>query len=86
MYTGLIGFLLFVTVMTILVWRIIQLPVLRGENGIAAIFSGGTFAVLLFPIIVTQSVFSNWPGMLFWYSLSLAVTLSRIATAVKESA
>jgi O-antigen ligase len=29
-------------------------------------------AVVLWPAIVTQSIFSNWPAMLFWYSLSIA--------------
>lgn len=40
-------------------------PVLAG--------SGATLAMLLFPVIVTQNIFSNWPGALFWFSAGMAI-------------
>lgn len=40
-------------------------------------------AVLVFPIIVTQSLFASWPAMLFWYSLSLTVVAANYPTMEK---
>lgn len=77
--TGVVGVLLFGLAMALIVYRIIRTYSLRGETGIPTAFALGNMAVLMFPLIVTQSAFSNWPAMLFWYSLSLATCLPRIA-------
>lgn len=77
--TGIIGTSLFIAAMALIIQQL--LPLLKErETSIPAIFSLATFAVLLWPFIATQSVFSNWPAMLFWYSLSLAFCVPRIAS------
>lgn len=38
--------------------------------------SGAALAVLFFPIVVMQGIFSNWPASLFWFSLALAMSLT----------
>lgn len=77
--TGAIGLAFFVMGMACVLREWAREARFSGLAAIPAAFSLGTLAVLLFPLIVTQSAFSNWPGMLFWYSLSLAVCLPRIA-------
>jgi hypothetical protein len=44
----------------------------------------GCFIVLLFPLIATQSVFSNWPALVFWASLSLTMAIVRLVLKEPE--
>lgn len=76
--TGFIGFALFVVSMAAII-RSIGSIFFSDWRIIPSAFMLTTLAVLLFPIMVTQSVFSNWPAILFWYSLSLAVCIPRVA-------
>ncbi|OYV70964.1 MAG: hypothetical protein B7Z72_07010, partial [Gemmatimonadetes bacterium 21-71-4] len=41
-------------------------------------FAYGGYAALTFPFIVTQSAFANWPGILFWYSMALVMSIHRM--------
>lgn len=74
--TGLSGYVIFLTLLLFATW-----PLLRG--GMVARLTGllvaGCFVVLLFPLIATQSTFSNWPALVFWTSLSLAMAIVRLA-------
>jgi O-antigen ligase len=76
--TGLVGFVLFIVAMVSVVrtsFRHIAAPVFLKSP---LIFSIATFCILLWPVIITQSLFTNWPAILFWYSLSLAACYPRI--------
>ncbi len=71
---GIIGLALFMT----FVWFVLRecLGVLRscaGYQRIVAAFAVGSVVVLLFPFVPTQSYFANWPAILFWYALSVAL-------------
>lgn len=74
--TGLSGYVVFLTLLLFATW-----PLLRG--GMVARLTGllvaGCFVVLLFPLIATQSNFSNWPALVFWTSLSLTMAIVRLA-------
>jgi O-antigen ligase len=73
---GLAGYLVFLILLLVAAW-----PLLRGGNvaRLTALLVAGCFVVLLFPLIATQSVFSNWPALVFWSSLSLTVAIVRLA-------
>ncbi len=81
--TGIIGlsiFLLFIFYITKRVYKN-----MRGAENMNLLIHASVLSalvVLLFPIIVTQSHFSNWPALLFWYSLGLAFNTSRLANSV----
>lgn len=81
---GLIGFSLFVLAIGLVLRQFFRECVFSGNACIPAAFSCGTLATLLFPIIVTQSIYSNWPGILFWYALGLALCAPRIARAERR--
>ncbi|WP_296987598.1 O-antigen ligase family protein [Thalassospira sp. UBA1131] len=78
--TGLIGTIPFTIFMVILYW-----------NGAKALFGPrdtrllgglylGVMVMSVFPLSVTQSLFSNWPAMLAWLSIASAVAALRFAT------
>jgi len=78
--TGLIGTIPFTIFMVILYW-----------DGAKALFGPcdtrllgglylGVMVTSLFPLSVTQSLFSNWPAMLAWLSIATAVAALRFAT------
>jgi len=78
--TGLIGTIPFTIFMVILYW-----------NGAKALFGPrdtrllgglylGVMVMSLFPLSVTQSLFSNWPAMLAWLSIATTVAAIRFAT------
>lgn len=75
---GTLGFALFVGTMLLIIRRTLQACRFTGAECIVAVFTAAGLAVVLFPFIVTQSAFSNWPALLFWYSLALAASLPRM--------
>ena len=79
--TGLLGYVVFLLLLLLAAW-----PLLRG--GAVARLTGlliaGCFIVLLFPLIATQSIFSNWPALVFWISLSLTMAIVRLALKEQE--
>lgn len=76
---GLLGYLVFLTLLLVAAW-----PLLRGGMmpRLTGLLVAGCFIVLLFPLIATQSLFSNWPALVFWTSLS--VTMAVVRLALKE--
>lgn len=73
---GGIGFMLFLLALATLCrqgWREGRAQLAQGS--VVPFFSLAAMVVLLFPVMVTQNMFSNWPGVLFWYSLGLAMAM-----------
>ncbi len=68
---GLLAFLLLVAALTRETWRATKAN--RGAGRIMAALSLGVMAMHFFPLMVTQSFFSNWPALLLWYSISIAI-------------
>jgi len=78
--TGLIGTVPFTIFMVILYWN--GAKVLFGPRD-TRLLGGlylGVMVMSLFPLSVTQSLFSNWPAMLAWLSIAIAVAALRFAT------
>ncbi len=74
--TGIIGAGLFVLFAGWCVWRWWQFTRgARGMEGMEAAAVAATLVVLLFPITVTQNLFSNWPGVLFWFTLAFCMAI-----------
>ena len=73
---GLTGYLIFLVLLITAAW-----PLLRGSMTarVTGLLVAGCFVVLLFPLIATQSIFSNWPALVFWASLSLTMAVVRLA-------
>ncbi len=82
--TGIIGLGLFLLALGIMMWQLLREISFTGWTSILTACACTQLAVLLFPLIVTQSQFSNWPGMLFWYSLSLGLCLPRMAVERRQ--
>jgi O-antigen ligase len=78
---GFLGYLLFLGLLLYAAW-----PLLRGSvtARLTGLLVAGCMVVLLFPLIATQSLFSNWPALVFWTSLSLTMAVARLA--LKDSA
>lgn len=56
----------------------------RESKGIYRLLPACAVAVMLvnfFPIMVTQSAFSNWPAILLWYSVAVAFAGMNICKA-----
>ena len=77
--TGLPGIVMFIAAMALILRRFLREASFNGTNAILAAIGLSEFAVLLFPFVVTQSVFSNWSAMLFWYSLGLGMSVLNLA-------
>jgi O-antigen ligase len=77
---GLVGLLLFITMVGLLIRQCLQaLPHYQGIARIIPATALGTLAVHFFPLMVTQSIFSNWPAILLWYSVGMAIAMLNIA-------
>ena len=76
--TGLPGISLFIFSMALILRRLLTEIRFSGIACIIAACALGEFTMLLFPFVVTQSVFSNWSAVLFWYSLSLGMSLPQL--------
>jgi O-antigen ligase len=77
--TGLPGILLFVGAMALILRRFLREAPFSGTRSILTACGLSEFAAVLFPFVVTQSVFSNWSAALFWYSLGLGMSLLQLA-------
>jgi O-antigen ligase len=72
--TGLIGAGIFITFAAWCAWcwwRFARTA--SGTAGMAAAGTGAVMFILLFPVTVTQNLFSNWPGALFWFTLAFSI-------------
>jgi O-antigen ligase len=78
---GLLGYLVFLALLLLAAW-----PMLRGTRPVrlAGLLVAGSLIVLLFPLIASQSLFSNWPALVFWCGLSMTMAATRLA--LKETA
>ncbi len=83
---GLVGFILFV-LFVVLVCRtcIMAIAANAGRYRSVAAFALGSVIVLLFPFVPTQSFFANWPAILFWYALSVALSSLALTRGVRTS-
>lgn len=73
---GLLGYLAFVVLLVLAAW-----PLLRGNTvtRMIGLLVAGSMVLLLFPLTASQSIFSNWPALLFWIGLSLTFAATRLA-------
>jgi len=71
---GLIGLLLFISLVGSMVYRAYHsIKTTNGNARVLAIFTLAVLVVHFFPFLGTQSFFSNWPALLLWYSVSIAL-------------
>lgn len=71
--TGTVGFLLYCSLVAIMFAA--ALNSFRKTQGAARLLPAiafGTVLINFFPLMVTQSIFSNWPAILLWYSAAIA--------------
>lgn len=64
-------------------------PLVKHKNVISLwpIFGAiGTWWMIFFPLIATQSFFSNWPGVLLWFSLAVSVACAQLAIIPSKKA
>jgi len=72
--SGAIGFLGFIAFLASLAWIIIsRFFYAKQEQVILVVFAAAGMVPTFFPLAATQSFFSNWPGMMAWFSMALAV-------------
>lgn len=73
---GLAAYLVFIILLILAAW-----PLLRGSTRtrFVGLLVAGCLALLLFPLTASQSIFSNWPALLFWTGLSLTFAVARLA-------
>ncbi len=72
--TGAIGLLFFVIIVGYMIY--ICLKNFMSQNGVYRILPAFALACIItnfFPFMPTQSMFSNWSGILLWYSVSTAI-------------
>ncbi len=83
---GVVG-LLFYSVMVIILF-VTALRCFKMSGGIYRLLPAiafGTVFINFFPLMVTQSIFSNWPAILLWYSVAVsfaALNLCKNSTSV----
>ncbi|MDE3015295.1 MAG: O-antigen ligase family protein [Pseudomonadota bacterium] len=75
---GVAGLLLFALAMACLARQLARAAEYGGAAVALTAFAYGGYAALTFPFIVTQSAFANWPGILFWYSMALVMSIHRM--------
>lgn len=68
---GLLGFLALIGALFLPVLSALKRA--RAVNVLIPAFATATFVVHFFPFVFSQSMFSNWPAILLWYSLSMAM-------------
>jgi O-antigen ligase len=78
---GLIFYLAFLALVLAAAW-----PLLRGGTvaRVTGLLIAGCFVILLFPLVPTQSQFSNWPALVFWTSLAMTMAIVRLALKQRD--
>lgn len=82
---GLPGLLLFCAIVVSLLWHVLR-AVMR-QRGAGRVLAAMVFAVIVmnfFPLMATQSFFSNWPALLLWYSISTAMASLNMVNAYEK--
>ncbi|MEK9970983.1 MAG: O-antigen ligase family protein [Ferrovibrio sp.] len=82
--TGAVGFLSYLAFLALLLCAIWPLARGKAVARLTGLLVAGCFVVLLFPLIATQSLFSNWPALVLWSSLSLTMAVARLALNEKR--
>lgn len=70
--TGLLLLLGLIAGLALPAWRLLGPG--QGAANIPALFLLALLVLHFFPLLATQSIFSNWPAMLLWYSITLGVS------------
>jgi len=81
--SGTIGFLCFLAFVFLIVRQVMRPLFLSPHIKMTGLVLVGCLIVTLFPLAISQSFFSNWPAMLMWCSLALAVCTAKCACAVE---
>ncbi|MEZ5691816.1 MAG: O-antigen ligase family protein [Rickettsiales bacterium] len=79
--TGLTGMVIYTAMVICLAFTV--LSSFKKSHGIYRILPAAAFGTIIinfFPFMVTQSIFSNWPAILLWYSVSIAMSFTNITT------
>ena len=71
--SGMVGFVPFTALVAIIFVTFTRRAMKNIINPAAVGFLAGALLLSLFPFSTTQSFFSNWPAMLLWYSIALAM-------------
>jgi O-antigen ligase len=76
---GLVGLIAYLVFIILLLWTVF--PLLRGSTAqrCTGALIAGCLVLLLFPLVASQSVFSNWPALVFWTGLSMTMAVARLA-------
>ena len=74
---GAVGFLLFVAFVVSLFVALARLARRNSGDAVSMGFLFGALLLSLFPLTASQSFFSNWPAMLLWFSIALAMAVAR---------
>ena len=83
--SGVFGFVFFLAFVATILMTFARKTVRNAIDPAATGFFAGALLICLFPFAVTQSYFSNWPAILHWYSLSLAMAAVRIPWGERRS-
>lgn len=82
--TGLPGIGLFILAMALILRRFLSEASFKGNHIVLSASGLSSFAVLLFPFVITQSVFTNWAAMVFWYSMSLGMSMFHLTRTISH--
>ncbi len=82
--TGSVGLISYLAFLTLVLAA--ALPLLRSGKvaRVTGLLIAGCFVVLLFPLVPTQSQFSNWPALVFWTSLAMTMAIVRLALKQRD--
>ena len=84
--TGAVGLILFVLMICLLLYKCVTCFVKQNGHGrIISIFAFACIVTNFFPFMPTQSIFSNWPALMLWYSISVAMALLNVVERKKIS-
>ena len=73
--TGVIGLLLFASMVFCLFFAVAKIFIKhRGIERLLPAFALAGLVTNFFPFMPTQSIFSNWPAILLWYSIAVAIS------------
>jgi hypothetical protein len=84
--TGIMGLMLFISLFFCLFYKVTKdFFAHKGVNRLLPIFAIATMIVNFFPFMPTQSIFSNWPAIVLWYSVSVAMASLNLLSSQKEN-
>lgn len=78
---GLLFYLVFLGLLLLAAWPLLRGTTMARSTGLLV---AGALLALLFPLIASQSMFSNWPALVFWSGLSMTMAVVRLT--LKETA